>query len=161
MVYCVVMRHPFKTTPQKVFMILLARDPFLAVALHNRQLSAATDMRDVAPYCYTERVAGPFYTEETAKKFAQDLVDGTRGLPSLCRRILVLAHKYQVPCYGPEVPLPTPTVSAYLRDAGMPADYVTAAMRLEAAAEVLWEGAEGEGDGEEEEGGGEDQGGEM
>jgi hypothetical protein len=137
--YCVIIRHPFKS-PQKVFTVILARDPFLAVTLHNQERSQATDMHSAAPFCYLERVAGPFFYDRFAKRFAHELVHGIRGLPSLCRRIEHLADQYGVACYSSDVPLQEP-VRAFLERKGAPEEYLEAADRMEHAAEVLLDAA--------------------
>jgi hypothetical protein len=69
-----------------------------------------------------------------------ELVRGTRGLPSLKKRIEALAAAYGVKCYGADVQLENGELaSAYLARHGAPADYVEAVERLERAGAVLME----------------------
>jgi hypothetical protein len=134
-----VIRHPF-STPQRTFITTLASDPFLAVTCHNQLTAEATDLSASAPYNYIERVAGPFYDEERIKCFAAELVRGTRGLPSLTKRIEVLAARYGVPCYGANVPLENgESAATYLARRGAPLEYTEAIERLERAGAVLVE----------------------
>jgi hypothetical protein len=135
--YCVIIRHPFKSA-QKVFIVVLCEDPFLAVTCYNQRRAQAADLRDAAPFCYPERVAGPMYLDERAKLFAHKLVHGTRGLASVCRRMEALAAEFNIPCYSPNVPLPQgQTLGSYLAKAGAPAPYLEAVELYEEAAMVL------------------------
>jgi hypothetical protein len=137
--YCLVIRHPFNTS-QRTFITTLASDPILAVTCHNQQRADATDLVTSAPYNYIERAAGPFYSEERLKAFASELVRGTRGLPSLKKRIEVLAAQYGVRCYGADVQLEGgESAASYLSRRGAPLDYVEAVERLEKAGAVLME----------------------
>lgn len=130
--------HPFSATPHRPFITVLSVNPLLDVTCHNQQRAEATDLRQTAPYNYLERFAGPFLDEDRAVHFSKELVKGTRGKPSLCKRIVVLAAKYGVPCYGQDVPLPGgETNSAFLARRGAPPEYVEAVKRLEEAGAVL------------------------
>jgi hypothetical protein len=138
--YCTVIRHPFSTTPQRTFITALADDPFLAATCHNQKRAEAPDLHATAPYNYIERVAGPFYDEDRIKCFAAELVRGTRGLPSLIKRIEVLAAQYGVRCYGPDVVLAGgESTATYLASRGAPLEYTEAVERLEKAGAVLME----------------------
>lgn len=139
--YCFIVVHPFET-PQRSFLVLLAPDPFHAVALHNQRRSRATDLHAAAPFCKLERVTAAFYTEARATAFAQDVVKGVRGLTSVCRRFEQLAAAYGVACYSAACPLGEPIVD-YVRRAGLSEAYVDAALTFEQAAATLLSAGDG------------------
>lgn len=138
--YCVIMTHPLEQPRRDLFVLLTTR-PLAAVAAHNRRRARDTsDTSDVAPYWYPVFVAGPFWFEETAVGYANDVMYHTRGVVSKCRRARALAAKYGVPCYVPDVPPPPPTSEAaarYRQPAGAPAALGAAFAAYECAAAVL------------------------
>ncbi len=138
-VYCIIITHPCIKT-QKDFHVSLAHNPLRATALHNQRRSAARDLREAAPFCYPIRITGPFFHEGRAKQFADELVHGTRGLASLCRRMENLSgiFPYFVPCYSIDVALEKgDSLYAFLERGGAPREYLEAVERLEEAKRVL------------------------
>lgn len=136
--YCAVFRHPLNATPFQPSLTVITPAPLHAIVCHNQQNAEAPDLQATAPFNYIERVAGPFCCESRVRHFVAELVQGTRGAHSRCKRIVQLAARYGVSCYGHDVALEGgETNSAYLARHGAPTEYVEAVARVEQAGAVL------------------------